>query len=431
MLRIIFSILLCLLGFGGTLFLDPLWGMAVFSIFTHITPQQLSYDIIVPLRIPFVLSIWILINYLINGNYPKKFSILPLELWLMILMLIGMFLGTMNAITTDLVYLKTESFVKFIIFYLLLVNIITSEYKIKWFINAQILSASWLVYRCWDLRGSFSGRFENIDGGVISDSNHFAAAVVLLFPLVVRRIFIGHWVVRIGAVVGVFAMVMTVIITGSRGGFLGLATQAIAFVYFYKEYRKKIIMVLVTSMLVISPFVSDYYIERVTSIFSHEEIEDESAKASAESRLASWALAFEIFKDKPLLGCGIGNFGYYMGYQNEGLNWGELGHVTHSIWLQTLGEGGLSVFIPFFLILFLFYRRTFATSRFYIQTSRPEVAQDIYSLQIGLTGFLVCATFLNRLFYEPIYWFSGLAVAYSYLVKKEVYDKQIAKTKYA
>lgn len=424
MLRLLFAIVISLVGFGGTLFSDPFWGLAVFSLFTHITPQQLSYELIVPLRIPFFLAITVLGTYLISGNYPNKFSKLPLELWLMLLMLLGMLLGVFNALNEEFIYDKAGVFFKFIVFYLLLVNILDTKYKIKWFINAQIVSAAWLVYRCWDLRHNFSYRFENTDGGVISDSNHFAAAVVLMFPLVVRQMFSGHWIKRCGAAVGAFGMVMTIVITGSRGGFLGLAVQSLAFVYFYKQYRKRIIMTMAGLMILIAPFVSDYYIERVVNIFSPEEMEDSREKDSVDSRLASWGLSLEKWKEMPLLGCGIGNFGYYMGYYNEGLNWGQLGHVAHSTWLQVLGEGGLSVFIPFILILFLFYRRTFAASRFYSNANCMEEAQDIYAIQIGLTGFLVCATFLNRLFYEPIYWFSGLAVSYSYLVKQELYDKQ-------
>lgn len=346
MLKLIFAAILIIIGFGGTLFLDAFWGLSVFSLFTHITPQQLSKEIIVPLRIPFFLSLWVLVVYLFSAHYPRKFSRLPMELWLMLFMLGGMLLGTMNALSPDLVYEETYTFFKFIVFFVLLVNIVDSEYKVKWFINAQILSAAWLVYRCWDLRHRFSYRFENIDGGVISDSNHFAAAVVLFFPLVVRQIFSGHWLKRLGAATGAFGMVMTIVITGSRGGFLGLAVQAMAFVYFYKEYRKRIFLTLAALTLIITPFISDYYIARVIGIFEHDQIQDNRAKSSVDSRLASWTLAFQTWKKFPLLGCGMQNFGYYMGYYNEGLNWGELGHVAHSTWLQALGEGGFRFLFP-------------------------------------------------------------------------------------
>ncbi len=424
MLKILFALAVCLVGFGGSLFLDPIWGLVAFTLFTHITPQQLSPEIIEPLRLPLFLAVWTLVCYLINANYTRKFSRLPLEVWLLLLMLGGMYMGTMNAINTQLVYDKIIVFGKFFIFYLLIINILNTEKKIRLFLDAQCICAAWLVYRCWDLRDRFDYRFENFGGGVIEDSNHFAAALVLLLPMVIRRTLRGHALIRIGAVVGAFGMVLALIITGSRGAFLGLMVQAGAFFFFYKEYRKRIFLGFVALMICVAPFITDYYVDRMVGIFKPDTVTDKRDRGSTESRLASWSLAFETFQKMPLVGCGMGNFGYYMGYYKEGLNWGELGHVAHSLWLQVLGEGGLAVSIPFALILFFFYRRMFQASRYYRRHPRPGILSDIYSVKVSLTGFLVCATFVNRLFYEPIYWFSALAVAFSYLVRSDEFQRQ-------
>ena len=419
MLKLIFALVICFVGFAGTMFLDPIWGIAVFTLFTHITPTQLSPEIIEPLRLPLVMAIWAMLGYLVNSRYSPKFSRLPLEFWLMMLMLLGMYMGTLNAVNTDFVYAKMIVFGKFAIFYLLLVNILNTDDKIRLFIDAQIISAAWLVYRCWDLRERFDYRFENYGGGVISDSNHFAGALVLMMPFVIRRVLKGKPWVRLGAAIGVFGMIMAIIITGSRGAFLGLAAQCVAFFFFYKEYRKHIAIGFVGMLIAIAPFITDYYVERVAGIFNHQEIEDSRDREAVNSRLDSWTLALETFQKMPLYGCGIDNFRYYMGYYKEGLNWGELGHVAHSLWLQILSEGGLMVFVPFMLILFFFYWRMFKAVRHFRNHPKPWVLEDIYSVMVSLSGFLVCATFVNRLFYEPIYWMSGIAVAYGYLVRNE------------
>ncbi|MCG8567362.1 MAG: O-antigen ligase family protein [Desulfobacterales bacterium] len=429
MLKLIFALGICFVGFAGTLFMDPIWGIAAFSLFTHITPQQLSPEIIEPLRLPLMLSIWALLNYIINSRYTPKFGRWPMEVWLLLAMLAGMFLGTTNAINTEFVYHKMNMFFKFIVFYILIINILDTEDKIRLFIDAQVVSAAWLVYRCWDLRHRFDYRFENFGGGVISDSNHFAGALVLLMPFVIRRVMKGNVWIRIGAAIGAFGMIMSIIITGSRGAFLGLAVQGVAFFFFYKEYRKYIAIGFVGMVIAIAPFVTDYYMSRIGGIFNHDEIADTRDRASAESRLASWSLALETFQNMPLAGCGMGNFRYYMGYYKEGLNWGELGHVAHSIWLQVLGEGGLVVTTPFVLILALFYWRMGKVARYYRRHPRPWILEDIYAVQVSMTGLLVCATFVNRLFYEPIYWLSGIAVAYIYLMEREVVTRQMEQNK--
>jgi len=116
------------------------------------------------------------------------------------------------------------------------------------------------------------------------------------------------------------------------------------------------------------------------------------------------------------------NFGYYMGYRVEGLDWGVRGHEAHSLWFEILAQGGLVVSVPFLLMLFFFFYRTTTISRKYAASSYQDFAEDIYVLQIGMLGFLVCATFLNRLMYEPIYWWCALAVAHG-RVQKEILKK--------
>jgi hypothetical protein len=39
---------------------------------------------------------------------------------------------------------------------------------------------------------------------------------------------------------------------------------------------------------------------------------------------------------------------------------------------------------------------------------------------IGMGGFLVCATFLDRSVYEPIYWCIALSVVHRYIIEDEL-----------
>ena len=416
MKSLIFSFVIIVVGFFLTL-RNCFWGLVTFCLFTHITPQQLSKEYISTLRLPLLFSGLVFLTYLTSSQYSNKFTVRPIELWLMIAMLVGMSFGLVNSINPDFIYYKLIVFSKYIVFLLLIVNIIDSSFKLNWFTNGLILSSIWLVYRCWTYRGYFAGRFENIDGGVVSDSNHFAAALVMMFPLMVSKILTDDWKVRLFAAIGIFGITCSIVISGSRGGFLGLTADCLAIILLYKLQRKKIIITVSLIAVIMSFYITDHYVERITGIFAPHEIEDSRAKGSAESRLSSWALALDIWKEKPLVGCGVGNFGYYMGIK-EGHSFGELGHATHSLWLQTLSEGGLIVFLPFLGLILIFFKRTYTTTKRYLNTEYEYINYNIYALQAGMIGFLVSATFLNRLFYEPIYWWFGLAVAHSVVQKK-------------
>jgi len=305
-------------------------------------------------------------------------------------------------------------FIKYIIFYLLVVNIIDTRWKFDWFINAQLLSAAWMVYKCWDLRGTTGARFEYINGGIVMDSNQFAAGLILLLPLVAVKVFKkGYIAVRVGAAFGAFGILMSIIITTSRGGFLGITALCCSFVVLFRKSRVKIIFFLLAIGISVSPFVPEFYIDRISTIFvSSDEIGPEKAGLS---RLSSWALAIDLWKERPILGVGLNNFGYYMGLK-EGKTWGERGHVVHSIWLQPLAEGGIVLWVPFMAFLMLFYYRT---SKIKKAVKGSELEVDISALQAGMFGFLVSATFVDRLFYEPIYWWSALGVSLAFFCNDE------------
>ena len=405
MLSFLLGIIIVAAGAIAAMSVDCFWGLAAFACLTHITPQQLG---ITQIRPAFLLAMVTLLSYLLGSLYNRKFSNTPVEFWLFVVMVLGMFMGAYNAYDRPLAMSHFIIYVKYLLYFWLLINIINSAWKARWFVNALMLSAAWLVYKCWDLRGTTGARFENIGGGVVGDGNQYAAALILLLPLVVVRILHGgRWYIRVGAVLGVFGMVMSILITVSRGGFLGLAALVVSFAYFFRSYRLKIIITMFAVFISVYPFLPPQYIDRISGIFDSTKIEEDT---SSQSRLAFWSLAVDVWKRYPVYGCGLRNFIYYSGYECEGKEWGEQGHVAHSLWFEALGEGGVMVFIPLVgMIGIFFYRcnkckRKFSGNVFYVS--------EITALQIGMIGFLVSATFINRLIYEPLYWWFGLAYVY-------------------
>lgn len=419
MAKRLLGLLLLLIGLQRGIFVDPYWSLCVFSIFTHVPPTQLN---ITAFRAPLVLSLATLGAYVVSNRYDRKFDHWPVESWLMIAIYIGANLSVTNAYDTKSVHDFCADFLKFVIYFILMVNILDRDYKLKWFYHAQIFSAAWMVYRCFDLRGTTGARFENRDGAVINDSNQFAAANVLMLPLVIRKVFEGPAWMRFGALIGVFGILMTIMITGSRGGFLGLATVFIMTLLIYRNRRKQIIIGCLVMGLAAWPFLPGTFVNRVEQLLGMAGVteEEEDVDASAGTRLAAWQLSYDLWKKNPFFGVGMKNFGYYKGYLLQGKEWGERGHVAHSIWFEALGEGGLVVTVPLISMMILFYIRTWLIARRYIGTPFERTAEDIYALQIGYTGFLVCATFVNRMTYEPVYWWCGLAVCYMRVQKNQL-----------
>lgn len=418
MLSTLFGFLIIIFGIV-MIFKDVFWGLTTFAIFTHIPAQQLSSSYIVPLRPALLLSLLTFFCYFFSSKYKGKFSLIPMpEIFFFSMFIVAMVVGSLNAYDFESAWNETETFLKFVLFFLLMVNIIDNNWKISWFYNSLILSAAWMVYKCWDLRGTTGPRFENHDGGVIEDANAFGSALVIMLPIVAIRISHGPWWVRLGASIGVFGIIMSIVITGSRSSFLGLVVSAIFFIYLFPKIRIKIISVFLILGVILSfvPYVHEYYLPRIGGIFSSEQIEDDG---SAQSRMASWDLSIDVWKRNVFFGCGLQNFGYYMGHEREGKDLGVRGHVTHNLYLQTLSEAGIIGFLSLCSLLICFFVRTTISCKNYNINGLIEKSYQVRALQVGMAGFMVAAFFQNRLLYEPIYWWIALAISHYNLSRSQ------------
>ena len=414
MLKFLLGVVLIAVGFAGALFIDPVWGLYLFAGFTHIRLEQLGESISLPLRVPIVVAGLTVVLYLGSSLYRNKFSRWPAEVWLLALMVIGMCFGSASSqYNAEASWDLTSQYAKYWVFFVLFIQMMDSEKKIAQFHWVMVVSAAWLVYRCWDLRGTTGARFENLGGGTVQDSNHFAAALVLLFPFVLHKILDKRKGIAIGAAILSFGVLASIVISGSRGGALGFIALALFGAVTLKQHRKKIIVGIAVLGVAGLFIASESQIERLSTIMSatHQEQRDESAQL----RIDFWKLAGELFREHPVFGVGPNNFVYFSGPRVENLPPGKPGHVTHSIWFELISERGLFGAVPFAIMLFRFFRNSRRIAAQYIARGQPEMAQYVQVPMLGLAAFLVSATFLDRLVYEPIYWCIALGVAHRYL----------------
>lgn len=419
MFKLVFGVLLIGSGFLLTVFRDPIWGLYLFVAFTHIRLEQLGENIVLPLRIPIVIACITVIVYVFSSKYQNKFSKWPVEIWLFGTMVVGMGLGVLSAeFYPELSLMLTIDYIKYWIFFILLIQMIDSVKKVEWLHWVMILSSAWLVYRSWDLRGTTGDRFENLGGGPVFDSNHFAAALVLLFPFVFQKTLSRDWRVALGGAILCFGIVVSILYTGSRGGLLGLGALTVLLFLAFPRLRWKILVFIVAIGLTVLPFLNEYQMDRFSTLL---EAGDEGKRdSSSRGRIDNWRLAFELFLEHPFLGISFGEFAYYQGYRLEGAPYGSAGHVTHSLWFEMLSGGGVVVFVPFVVMLVRFFRNSSRLARRYRAAGEHEMAIYVLTPMIGLGAFLVSATFLDRSVYEPIYWCIALGIVHRYIFEERM-----------
>lgn len=182
--------------------------------------------------------------------------------------------------------------------------------------------------------------------------NHFAS-VLLLGSAVAIGLALGTHRSSKLSIFWLAGLLLTilVVLSQSRGAFLGQAVLVVVGVMFVNQSRRRFLMVVpmlfVLALIAIGPRYSDVlgdYSQRMLDLISAGEVLESA-------RPYLWEMAFQGFVDHPLFGLGIGNF-------TMPINWFELAIKTsapefihplaaaHSFYLGALVELGLLGFIP-------------------------------------------------------------------------------------
>jgi probable O-glycosylation ligase (exosortase A-associated) len=148
-----------------------------------------------------------------------------------------------------------------------------------------------------------------------------------------------------------------IILTSSRGGFLG-AIICILVLWFLSKNRLRTaiiaIMMLILSGGLLLSMLPERYIEDMQSISDTED-------STRVERLRSWELAWMMYKDNPVIGVGAGNFPWnVVNYQHK-TDWGGQsrglgGRQVHSMYFEVLADLGT---LGMLLFLYIVYKLPF------------------------------------------------------------------------
>ncbi len=200
----------------------------------------------------------------------------------------------------------------------------------------------------------------------------------------------------------------TLMICQSRGIWISISLTLIFAIFIilkfnllktFQENKKWLITLLFTFLIITFIYSTDNPLnksaitvtERAISTFDEQD-------PSINARLLMWRTTFEMIKDKPLFGSGIGTFKMnYLDYQAEFLQdnpsyikyWAHAGEA-HNEYLQIgaeLGIIGLGIFLS---IIFIFYNLIL---KYLKKESRDNEKIIVFGLLMGITCFLIHSLF--------------------------------------
>ena len=250
----------------------------------------------------------------------------------------------------------------------------------------------------WGVEQHFRGN-DRLENFPLGDSNGVAALLVLVLPVGLNMAL--HGADRKARMIGttaVLVLVLAIVSTQSRGGFLG-ASAAIAVFFLWSRRKKSLVALLATVVTVAVLFAPESYFQRLSTL----KAEDEEIDHSAGSRLVLWQAGMMIFYDYPVTGVGFMAFPQAKMLYRDSVKGDENlikytfndAKVAHNTYVQVLSEGGVLLAIPYFLLI----AGTF-TGNWRVRRSRGPGEPDplltlLNGIEAGIAGFCVCIIFIN------------------------------------
>jgi probable O-glycosylation ligase (exosortase A-associated) len=255
-------------------------------------------------------------------------------------------------------------------------------------------------YRVWGPADSF-----------IEDNNSLALAVVMSIPLWAYLYYVAkrRWLkVALAAAIGLSGV--AAVGSFSRGAMLAIGA---ALVLLWWRGRQKVLLgaALIALGVSVVTFMPSKWEERMETIKTYEE------DSSAQGRINTWIMLFNLAADRPLVGGGFAPYTkeIFEKYNPEY----DAVHVAHSIYFSVLGEQGY-IGLFFWLMLWILTWRTGSQIR-QMCKNRPEEAWAFWlasMIQVSLAAYFVGGAFLSLAYWDmPYYLFVALAVTQYAVVK--------------
>lgn len=308
----------------------------------------------------------------------------------------------------------TELYVKAVIVFWLLANVITTQRRLRVLALALMCCTVPLSYTAVKnfATGMFIteadvARIYGYEAGLSANPNDLALMLNLLLPLSIA-LFVGatRKSMRMLSLSVIVLNVLAIIVTFSRAGFLALA--ATAGVYFLKLVRRPgsdraWAMAMVMLAVLALPLLPSTYIDRITTV---TDIESDTT-GSSQIRWRDTVAAARYVIEHPVIGAGIG-----MDILALNTVRGEEWMMVHNVYFQYAVDLGLPGITLFLLLLYGVYRAA-STSR--KRLGNDPARRDLFllaeALEISIIVFALSGPFYPVAYHFYFYYMAGMALA--------------------
>lgn len=308
---------------------------------------------------------------------------------------------------------RSLDFAKVYVVWLLTYLVITNFARLRRMIFIQsacvvVISAVSIVL------GHSQPRLEGVIGGIYSNPNDLAFAIVLTLPFCLAFLLTSKKTfMKLCWTAAMLIMGLTLFMTASRAGIITLMFSGTICLWHFGVRGRRFYLIVATGLAVVFllAVAGGPLINRLVAITGKTDTQEEaSAYGSYEQRRYLMVKALEGIAHYPVLGLGVRNFPIYSGAWRD----------VHMTYLQIAVEGG----IPALILYLLFFARGFSNLRKMLRRRDldPDTTLIVGALHSSMIGFAVGALFAP----EAYQFFPYFAVAYTSALAAIIKEQDLA-----
>jgi O-antigen ligase len=359
-------------------------------------------------KITAILAMWGLWNCW--GKTKRTFKDVPLEGKLLLTFIGLMFVsGFLSPIWKGGAVKFTLDFSKVYVAWILTFLLITTFSRLRRIINIQAACVA-IICAVSIAKGHDQPRLEGVIGGIYSNPNDLAFAIVLTLPFALAFLVTSKGLLKkLLWVLGLLIMLAALFLTASRAGFLNLLISGTVTLWHFgiRGKRPGLIAGVVLSAVLLGAVAGGKLYDRFQAL-GGDSTTDESAYGSYEDRMYLMKRAAEGILNYPLTGLGARNF------QTYSLVWREV-HMTY---LQVGVEQGLPA-----LVIYLMFMGCGFRNLSFLQKQKGLDEHTILfvgALHSSLVGFIVGAIFAP----EGYQFFPYFAIAFIAALRQIIRERE-------
>ncbi len=376
------------------------WHFAIvaYIIFDYARPQS-SIPGLGAIRPALIIDVLLFLFLMANGCFSKSFPRQLKLMWYFVLLL-GAYIPF--AINNYYAFDATFSQLLYMPFIMSIIFCIDSFDRFKNFIFLLIIIMVYISIFSLFHAGRGPGNYFQDENDLSLYVNTWLPFCYFLF--FAERDFRRRFIYIVGMIVGI----ASIVISFSRGGFVGLLAIVSMTILFSKKKVITVMMISTASVVFLLCVDQSYMKEMDTVTDPHE--------STAAQRIGQWQSAWYMFLDNPL-GVGGKNFPVrvpeYQQNRFDHVEHGMWGRAAHSIWFTVIPELGIAGIFLYLALIYANLKDSIWLKR--LHTGEGDSSkQNLYFHFLGLAfltslvGFFVSGTFISVLYYSHYWYLTGL-----------------------